>query len=77
MMFFPLVALAVYKIYSEDVGKWQVYRKNALILAIGMSGLICTHILSTQMITVMLVLLCLLFLNKTFRKNTIKVYLKQ
>ena len=33
-----------------------------------------SHILSTEMVCFVLVLLCLLFMKKTFRKNTIRVY---
>lgn len=74
MMFLPFIALAVYKIYTDDISDFKEYRKNALFLAIGMSGLIGTHILSTEMVVFILLLICIFLLKKTFRKNTIKVY---
>lgn len=75
MMFLPLVAVAVYKMYTDDVSDYREYRKNALLLAIGMSGLIGTHILSTEMAVFVLILICVSLLKLTFRKETIKVYL--
>lgn len=74
MMFFPVIALAVYRIYTQDAKEWKLYRKNALTLAIGMTGVIGTHILSTEMAAFTLALLCVVLWRKTFRKNTLKVY---
>lgn len=62
MMFFPVIALAVYRIYTQDVREWKLYRKNALTLAIGMTGVIGTHILSTEMAVLETVVLNLYFL---------------
>lgn len=75
MMFLPFIALAVYKIYTDDISDFKEYRKNAFFLAIGMSGLIGTHILSTEMVVFVLLLICIGLFKRTFRKNTIKVYL--
>lgn len=75
MMFMPIVAAAVYKIYTGNVSNVKEYRKNALLLAIGMSGLIGTHILSTEMVVVMMVLVCVSLFKLTFRKETVRVYL--
>lgn len=75
MMFMPVVAYAVYKIYTDDIDDFKEYRKNALLLSIGMSGLIGTHVLSTEMVVFMLVIVCVSLFRRTLRKNTIKVYL--
>lgn len=75
MMFLPIVALAVYRIYTDDVQNFKEYKKNALFLAIGMSGLIGNHMLSTEMTVFVLAALCVFLFKKTLRKNTIKVYL--
>lgn len=75
MMFFPIIAAAVYKIYTEDVSEYDSYKKNSLLLAIGMSGLIGTHILSLEMAVLFLAITCLVLFKSTFRKNTMKVYL--
>lgn len=74
MMFLPVVALAVYRIYTADKGEWKKYRKNAMILALGMTGLIGTHILSMEMTVFTLVMLCVVLWKKTFRRDTIRVY---
>ena len=75
MMFMPVVAYAVYKIYTDDIDNFKEYGKNALLLSIGMSGLIGTHILSTEMVVFMLIIVCVSLFRRTLRKNTIKVYL--
>lgn len=74
MMFLPVVALAVYKIYTDDVADGKAYRKNALYLAIGMSGLISTHVLSVEMTVFLLIVVCLSLAKLTFRRITLKVY---
>lgn len=76
MMFLPLVALAVYGIYTADEKDWRNYKKNGSYLAIGMTGLLHTHMLSMEMTVIVLAGLCVLFLKKTFRKNSIRVYVK-
>lgn len=75
MMFMPFVAVAVYKIYTDNISDYKEYRKSALLLAIGMSGLIGTHILSTEMTVFVLILICVTLFKLTFRKGTIQVYL--
>ncbi|MDE6946585.1 MAG: hypothetical protein K2P14_05310, partial [Anaeroplasmataceae bacterium] len=73
MMFFPIIALAIYRIYTGNCED-KVYEKNALLLAIGMTGLIETHILSTEIVLFTLILICFIFCKKTLRKNTLKTY---
>ena len=75
MMFMPIVAVAVYKIYTDDVSDVKEYRKNALLLAVGMSGLIINHVLSTEMIVFVMIIICISLFKLTFRKETVKVYL--
>lgn len=74
-MFYPLIALALYRIYAERVKDAKAYRRNSLILAVGMSGLICNHVLSTEMAVLILVILCLVLIRSTLRLETIKTYL--
>lgn len=75
MLAFPILALALYRIYETDETDWKAYRKNAWLLAIGMSGLLASHMLSTEMAVFVLALLCVILYKKTFRRNTICVYL--
>ena len=73
--FLPLIALAIYNIYMEDISDWKRYRKNALILAAGVSGLLETHVLSCEMAVFILSVFCVVMWKKTFRKNTFCVFL--
>lgn len=75
MMAFPLLALATCQIYTQE-GKenWKEYRKNAIYLALGMSLLISSHVLSTEMVVFFLALICIVLLRKTLRVETLKVY---
>lgn len=75
MMFLPIVAAAIYEIYTDSDSAWKHYKHNAFLLALGMTGLIGNHILSTEMVCTVLVLVCVALLSKTFRKNTIRVYI--
>lgn len=74
MMFLPLVALAVYRINTADCSGWSQCRKNALLLALGMTGVIGTHILTAEMIVFVLVLLCIAVWKRTFRKVVVCTY---
>lgn len=74
MMFFPIIAAAVYGIYIEAIDNWNLYKKNAVLLTVGMSGLITSHILSTEMVCFVLIIVCLMFFRRTIRKNTIRIY---
>lgn len=74
MMFLPVIALAVYRIYTTDADEWKKYRENACLLALGMTGLIETHVLTTEMTCFTLILLGLFLWKKTFRRATICVY---
>lgn len=74
MMFLPVVALAVYRMYGKPCGQRTSYRKNAVILMLGMTGLIGTHILTTQMTVITLAIVCIVLWKKTFRKNVLCAY---
>ena len=65
-VFFPIIALAFYKIYSNELEHNIV--KESMLLSIGMSGLILTHILSAEIVVIFLILICILLWKKTFTK---------
>lgn len=69
-LFFPIIALAFYTLYSGDLNK-QKQIKSCIFLSLGMSGLILTHILSTEIIVVLLFVVCLVLWNKTFTKQVL------
>lgn len=65
LAFYPVIALAVYKIYSSQDLTFKEMVKYSLLLSAGMSLLLATHLLSTEMAIVVLVFVCLLFIRKT------------
>ena len=66
-LFFPLIALAFYEMYFDAEDN---ILKNSIILAFGMTGLIITHILSTEMCALILGITCLFFLEENiFQKS--------
>lgn len=74
MIFLPVIALALWKIYVDDI-KSNEYKRNALLLAGGMLGLLYTHILSIEMATFVIVGIAMVLLKKTLRKETFCVLL--
>ena len=73
-VFFPLIALSVWKIYTMDVNDSHYY-SSIIPLTVGMLGLSYNHLLSLEIAGVILVCLALLFYKKTFRKKTLLVYI--
>lgn len=68
LMFLPIISLAFYNlIYKENFN----ILNNATILAVGMTGLILTHILSTELICITLVIVCIIYWRKILRKQTL------
>lgn len=75
LTFLPVLLLGFYLIYTEDITKKE-YKNLWIQPAIGFSGIIQSHTLSCEMAGGMVVLLCLILLRKTFRKQTFIVLCK-
>ncbi len=75
MLFLPILALAIYRIYTQDTVDWKKYKKNAVLLAVGMSGLIGTHVLTVEMAVSIMIFLCMVLWKKTIKRNTICLYI--
>lgn len=75
LIFLPLIALAVWNIYKMEITD-RDYKKNSILLADGMLGLLYSHILSIEMVTLTLAVIAIVFCKKTFRKETMLVYIK-
>lgn len=71
-IFYPIIALAMFEIYSNKNKGIKKNIKNATILAIGMSAMITTHILSTEIAVISLVIIALCFYDKTFTLNSLR-----
>lgn len=69
--FIPLIAMSVYKIYTEELTK-DLIRKYSSILALGMSAVLCTHILSTEILVFTLAITAIVLIKKTVSIPTMK-----
>ncbi len=75
IIFFPLIALSVYNIYSDEINNTWSKMKNALILAFAMSGIVTSHILSTEMTVLFLLIFFLFMWKKSLSPNVLATYL--
>lgn len=74
-MFLPLIAVAIWKILMEDTGS-KNYQKNCVILSLGMTGIIQTHMISLEMTGIFLIIVCLCNIKRIFRKETFATLFK-
>ena len=74
-MFLPLIALAIWEILTSDI-KGAAYNKNSLLLCLGMTGVIQTHVISLEMTGIFLILVCLFNFKAIMRKETFRVLIK-
>lgn len=70
MTFWPVITLGLYRLFTVDVSSKE-YKNIWLILMIGYTGIIQTHLLSCEIIAAVSVIVCLILFKKLFRKNTI------
>ena len=75
LIFLPVLIYGLYKIFTEDIHS-EGYKKNWLLPVIAFTGIINTHILTCEMAGAFTILCCLVFIKKTFRKETFIVLLK-
>lgn len=75
MAFFPLVVFGLYRIYTVDNGA-EERRYQWLLPAIGFTGIIGSHLLSTVFVGMFTVIFCLILFKKTFEKNRFLILLK-
>ncbi len=75
MMFHPLVMAGFYLIFTEDEQSKE-YKNLWVLLTLGFTGLLMTHMISCLMVGGYAVLCCLLMIKKVFRKNTLIELLK-
>ena len=75
LAFYPIVAAAIWQLYTGKDSE-RDYKSISLTLALGMLGLLYTHVLSTEMVCIVLVVVALCQYKKTFTKETIICYLR-
>lgn len=69
MAFTPLVCCGTYLLLSKETTDSD-YKRHKWWLIMGMSCLLHTHLLSTEMTIVLLAVTCIVFWKRTFRKDT-------
>lgn len=69
MTFLPLVCCGMYLLYTEDTGT-AGYKRYKWYLVLGMSAILQSHLISTEMTAVFMAVVCVIFWKKTFRRET-------
>lgn len=70
MMFYPLIIAGFYLLFTEDV-KSKEYKKLWILLTVGFSGLLMTHLVGCLMVGLFSFLACLLMIRCVIRRETI------
>ncbi len=65
MMLLPVVVLGIWNILFENVEE-EKYKRQWMILSLGMSGIILTHVLSCEMIALFLFMICIIAYKRIF-----------
>lgn len=69
MTFLPLVICGMYVLFTEDV-RSEKYSKAKIPLIIGLSCILQSHLLTTEMIVLIILVTCIVFWKRTIRKET-------
>ena len=69
MSFIPMVFCGFYLLFTEDIMSAE-YKKYKWWIVFGMSAILECHLLTTEMVILCLVVLCLLLIRKVLRKQT-------
>lgn len=67
MIFLPVILYGFWNILVKE----EQGRKNWIPLTIGFSGLLQTHILSCEMVGIVAILICLLYIKRVFKKENL------
>lgn len=70
LIFLPLVAYGVYELYFNS-GNEKIKTAKVLPLVLGVTGIVQSHVISTQMVAICLVVFGLIMFKKTFSRNII------
>ncbi|MBO5303342.1 MAG: hypothetical protein J6A92_04775 [Lachnospiraceae bacterium] len=63
LTFLPLILCGFYLIFTEDT-KQKGYPKYALLIAIGLTGIIQSHVLSCEMVAIFILFSCLIMIGR-------------
>lgn len=73
MMFYPVIVLGMWKILRRSKDEKE---NGWIILTLGMSGIIQTHVLSCVMMVFFMLLVCIVSIKSVLQKNTLMQFLK-
>lgn len=73
--FLPLIAYGMVKIYTDNPDNWKSYHKYGMILALGITGVAAAHVLTLVISAFFIALACLVLFGKTFRRNTLRLWI--
>lgn len=75
LTFMPLILVSVYEIlWSEEKGK--IPKDSWILGVIGFWGLITAHIISTELTAALVLVICLIYFKRTFRKEVLLEFVK-
>ena len=69
MAFLPMVFCGMYLLYTENVNEKQ-YSKYKWWLIAGISGILQSHLITAEMVAMLMALVCVVYYRKTFTKRT-------
>ena len=75
LMFLPLIITSVYEILWQDERKENL-RSSWLMGVVGFSGIILSHVISTEIIAFFVLIFCLVYWRRTFRKGALLQFIK-
>ncbi len=74
MAIIPIIALALWNIYTKPYD--ERYNKRWIPLCLGYTCLIQSHVLSTEIVAAISILICIILWKKTLKKNTLLLLFK-
>ncbi len=72
MTFLPLIVAGMYMIYTSEKLTYKEWR----FLTFGMAGVIMSHVVTGEIIVINLLLLCLILIKKTLKKDVFFSFIK-
>ena len=68
-IFLPFIIYGFYRVFSMDIHD-KNYKSSWIILTIGFTGLIQSHLLTCEMVGGFTILICIIFIKKVIKKET-------
>ncbi|HJA92878.1 MAG TPA: hypothetical protein H9717_07140 [Candidatus Eisenbergiella merdipullorum] len=75
MIFLPMLLYGFWSVYTREEDS-EEYKNSWIIIALGFTGLILTHMITCEMAALFIVILCAVLWKRTFRKKTFLTLVK-